>query len=80
MANGYYEPNTYQHLFVTTREIPRVALFTLPFNYTVSCTRNGGWELYRDCVVIAAEYHETEGLKLDVKGFIICDSLTGKEP
>lgn len=75
----YYEPLTYQHLNITTREIERTALFNLPHEYHVTCTRTDGWQLWHNHLIMAGEYNETNGLRLDVEGFVICDSLTGKE-
>lgn len=69
--------NSYHDLYVTTALIPRTRLFELPFKYIVTCTRAGGWELRLNVEdkLLAGEFH-TDGLRLDVDGVVIVDSLT----
>lgn len=78
------EPPSYHDLFVTTKDIPRTSIFNLPFGAEVTCNRVGGWCLwdtsksdpphYKGWRLIAGEYDK--GLRLDVNGVVICDSLT----
>jgi hypothetical protein len=68
---------SYHDLHITTAEIPRTSIFNLPYGYEVSCNRVGGWCLWRvgHEKVLAGEYDS--GLRLDVAGHVIVDSLTG---
>ena len=71
---------SYHDLHITTADMPRRAVSALPFDLMVTCTRAGGWELWRVTgpqtqEVIAGEYGGP-GLRLDVAGHVICDSLT----
>jgi hypothetical protein len=74
---------SYHDLHITTAELPRTSIFNLPFNLMVTCTRTGGWELWRmdggegKETLIANEYG-ANGLRLDVAGHVIVDSLTLK--
>ncbi len=76
-------PPSYHDLHVTTADIPRKSVFDLPGNITVTCTRCGGWELWHRASIfderelLAGEYDD-RGLRLDVGGIVICDSLTKK--
>lgn len=79
-------PPSYHDLHITTETRERTALFDLPFIYSVHCTRTAGWELWMRTPgtmnqhVIASEYGGPgQGLRLDVGGIVICDSLTKKE-
>lgn len=77
---------SYHDLHITTALTPRTSIFDLPFNVRVTCTRLGGWELWGktrgdhqpELELIAGEYHDTNGLRLDVAGHVIVDSLTPK--
>lgn len=68
----------YLDLHVTTAELPRTSIFNLPFSLTVTCTRTGGWELWQKSAngstLLASEFGEN-GLRLDVAGQVIIDSL-----
>ena len=66
---------SYHDLHVTTAHIPRTSIFNLPYGYEVSCNRVGGWCLWLNGQRVAGEYDE--GLRLDVAGQVICDSLGG---
>lgn len=74
---------SYHDLHITTDELPRTSVFNLPFNLMVTCSRTGGWELWRMGMalgegkeaLLAGEYDEN-GLRLDVAGHVIVDSLT----
>jgi excisionase family DNA binding protein len=71
---------SYHDLHVTTAEIPRTSIFSLPYGVEVSCNRVGGWSLWdtsaglANARQIAGEYGD--GLRLDVGGFVIVDSLS----
>lgn len=75
------KPPSYHDLYITTRDIPRTSLFDLPYGYSVHCSRTTGWELWKRTPgtmtqnVIAGEYQH-RGLRLDVNGAVVCDSLT----
>lgn len=64
----------YYDLFVTTGNIPRTSIANLPFGYEVTCNRVGGWCLWVNNQLVAGEFGK--GLKLDVNGVVICDSLS----
>lgn len=72
---------SYHDLHITTEDLPRTSIFNLPFNVSVSCRRTTGWTVWHrpddrgDERLLAGEY-DTHGLRLDVAGVIICDSLT----
>lgn len=66
---------SYHDVFVTTEGIERISISDLPFGYELSCNRVGGWCLWgADNGLIAAEYGGA-GLRIDVAGHVICDSL-----
>lgn len=65
---------SYHDLHVTTADIPRTALSSLPHGYEVVCNRVSGWALVRDGVVLAEEFGK--GLRLDLHDIVIVDSLT----
>ena len=65
----------YHDLHITTAKIPRTSIFDLPYGYEVSCNRVGGWTLAQGVLIIAGEY-DRRGLRLDVAGHVICDSLS----
>lgn len=71
---------SYHDLYVTTADMRRTSIFNLPFGITVTCTRTGGWELWRsnggDCRTwerVAGEYELEDWLVLDVNGTVIVD-------
>ena len=71
---------SYHDLHIETAKIPRTSIFNLPFGYMLTCTRVGGWELWLHPDIgreklVAGEY-DTNGLRLDVAGQVIVDSLT----
>jgi hypothetical protein len=76
-------PNTpsYHDLHIECDGLPRTSIFNLPYNVSVHCTRTGGWEVWHrpddrgEQKVLAGEYH-MRGLRLDVAGHVIVDSLT----
>lgn len=77
--------SSYHDLFITTSNIPRTPIFDLPMNLMLICTRSGGWELWEnpftDGKVIASEFADLgAGLRLDVRGHVIVDSLTQYDP
>ncbi len=65
---------SYHDLYITTADIPRTSIFNLRYGYEISCNRVGGWCLWLDNKPVASEYGN--GLRLDVAGHVICDSLT----
>jgi hypothetical protein len=75
---------SYHHLHITTADLPRTSIFNLPFNVQVHCTRVGGWQVWHrpddrgELVQLAGEYSKN-GLRLDVAGHVICDSLSVDE-
>lgn len=74
------ETPSYHDLHIETADIPRTSIFNLPYGYEVICNRVAGWELvdHRDSHVVAGEYHD-KGLRLDVDGHVIVDSLTNQQ-
>lgn len=64
---------SYHDLHITTEQIERTSIFNLPYGYEVSCNRVGGWCLWFKDERVAGEYGD--GLRLDVAGQVICDSL-----
>lgn len=70
---------SYHDLHITTAEMPRRSIFNLPYNLMVTCTHAGGWELWRRGVfretLLAGEFC-SRGLRIDVAGHVIVDSLT----
>lgn len=75
------ETPSYHDLYITTDETPRISIFNLPFGVRVTCTRTGGWEIWDHSTkperLLAGEYDD-KGLRLDVNGVVIVDSLTEK--
>jgi len=69
------EHPTYHDLHITTEKIPRTSIFDLPYGYEITCERIEGWSLWLKGVTVASEY-STPGLRLDVAGHVICDSLS----
>ena len=71
---------TYHDLHITTADIPRTSIFDLPYGYELTCTRLGGWRLWKNngTKLVAGEY-SAHGLRLDVAGHVICDSLTEQQ-
>ena len=67
---------SYHDLHITTDTYSRTSIFNMPYGYEVTCTRVGGWGLWHDGTQVAGEY-EARGLRLDVAGVVIVDSLTG---
>jgi hypothetical protein len=68
---------SYHDLHITTVGIPRTSIFDLPYGYEVSCNRVGGWCLWLNGEKVAGEYDL--GLRLDVDGHVICDSLAEED-
>jgi len=68
---------TYHDLHITTATVPRTSIFDLPYGVEVYCNRVGGWSVVRGDEQIAGEYDEN-GLRLDVAGHVIVDSLTAQ--
>ncbi len=64
---------SYHDLFITTEHIARTSIFNLPFDFKITCTRIGGWELWRRSDLIAGEY-DSKWLVLDVAGHVIVDN------
>lgn len=69
---------SYHDLHITTASLPRTPIFNLPYGYEVSCNRVGGWCVWLNGEQVAGEYGE--GLRLDVAGHVICDSLSRPIP
>lgn len=67
---------SYHDLHITTATIPRTSISNLGFGLEVSCNRVGGWCLWDASKVLLAGEYDTKGLRLDVNGVVICDSLT----
>jgi hypothetical protein len=69
---------TYHDVYIETADIPRTRLFDLPYGVEVSCTRIGGWRVWGDDGkrLLGGEYEGAKGLRLDVGGLVIVDSLT----
>jgi hypothetical protein len=71
---------SYHDLFITTDKIKRTSIFNLPFGLEVACTKAAGWCLWRNAwagqpaEMLAGEYDDC-GLRLDVAGHVIIDSL-----
>lgn len=71
----------YHDLHITTPTMERTSIVDFPFRVSVMCTRVGGWEVWANAEgpdlkeeLLAGEYH-TGGLRLDVAGTIIIDTL-----
>lgn len=78
--------STYHDLYITTPHIQRRSIGSLPYELMITCTRAGGWELWRMNVhgisdeLLAGEYaHPDQWLVLDVAGHVIVDSR-GRPP
>ena len=75
---------SYHDLYITTAEIERVSIMNLPYRVQVTCSRVSGWEVWARPErslkeeLLGGEY-AMRGLRLDVNGVVICDSLT-QEP
>jgi hypothetical protein len=69
---------SYHDLHITTDTLPRTSIFNLPYGYEVSCNRVGGWCVWLNGAQVAGEYGD--GLRLDVAGHVIVDSLTRPIP
>lgn len=74
---------TYHDLHVTTEDIPRTSIFNLQYGLEVTCTRVGGWRLWRDegqgrKSLVGGEYDE-KWLVLDVDGHVIVDGRINRE-
>lgn len=82
-------PPTCHKVHVTTATIPRTSIVYLPDDYGLTCDGANGWRLLRagdsaegSRVVVAGEF-DKNGLRLDVDGHVIVDSLqypTGARP
>jgi hypothetical protein len=72
------EAPSYHDLHVTTADIPRTSIFSLPYSLRVTCCRVAGWELWRvedGWTLLAGEYAVPgQWLVLDVNGTVIVDS------
>ena len=94
MSNDTEAPS-YHDVYVTTAKMKRTRVSDLPFGYELTCNRVGGWTLWGPSdealrqrigpfpapangpVQIASEYGR--GLRIDVAGHVICDSLTRQD-
>lgn len=69
---------SYHDLHITTADLSRSSIFDLPYGLLVTCTRTGGWELWDRSEgkedLLAGEFGD-KGLRLDVGGHVIVDSL-----
>ncbi len=80
MVKAKKEPPTYHDLHITTSKMKRVSIMNLPFRVRVTCCRVAGWTVdalpERGLIEerIAGEYDD-DGLRLDVAGHIIVDTL-----
>lgn len=74
---------SYHELHITTATIARTSIFNLPYRVRVQCCRLEGWTVYANkedhlpAELLGGEF-DGPGLRLDVCGFVICDSLTPK--
>lgn len=75
---------TMHDLHITTDQIERTRIFDLPYGYQVTCDRVGGWNLWRaplnwdpreNTPAVAGDMTDA-GLRLDVGGVVIYDTLT----
>lgn len=78
------ETPSYHDLHITTAEIARTPIYNLPFSVRVKCNRVGGWEVWEiwdgSERLLGGEYAGPEnGLRLDVAGHVIVDSLSKTE-
>lgn len=78
---------SHHDVHVTTSRMKRTSITDLPYGYELACTPTGGWVLWGPSserawtgqvsdgeLGIASEYGP--GLRIDVAGHVICDSLT----
>jgi hypothetical protein len=69
---------SYHDLHITTATLERTSIFDLSYGLQVTCTRAGGWQLWNTWggkeELLAGEY-DGNGLRLDVGGNIIVDSM-----
>jgi hypothetical protein len=72
---------SYHDLHITTPDIPRTSIFSLPYGLQVTCSRVAGWEFWHTAnhpsawVLLAGEYADLDKwLVLDVDGHVIVDS------
>lgn len=79
------EPPSYHDLYVTTIDIPRTSIFNLGYGVEISCNRVGGWSVWVDShgpgeCLLGGEYEGPgKGLRLDVGGHVIVDSLSTQD-
>lgn len=72
---------TYHDLHITTPTIERTSIFNLPYRVQVTCSRVGGWRVWARAENLAGmtplpeEDLGTDGLRLDVAGHVIYDSM-----
>jgi len=66
---------SYHDLHITTETIPRTSIFNLPYGVMVTCTRVEGWRVWNDGGKLLGGEYDQEGLRLDVGGHVIVDSL-----
>jgi hypothetical protein len=75
---------SYHDLYITTEKIKRTRLCDLPFNFMVTCTRVGGWELwdvfkgFNASICLGGECSD-KWLVLDSNGTILVDSRVDPE-
>jgi hypothetical protein len=77
---------SYHDLHVTTPDISRTSIFSLPYGLQVTCSRVSGWELWRtaarpaDWTLLGEEYADPgRWLVLDVDGHVVVDSRGREE-
>lgn len=75
------ETPSYHDLFITTNRVPRKRLSDMGFGMEVSCNRVGGWSLWDvNENQVAGEFAgRKNGLRLDVAGHVIVNSLTPRK-
>lgn len=84
---GEYAAGTrpsYHDLHITTVKFSRRAISDLPYGYELICSRVRGWSLWfkgdNETILVAEEFHgRGEGMRLDIAGHVILDSLTTPE-
>jgi hypothetical protein len=76
---------SYHDLHITTAQIPRTSIFSLPYGLEVHCSRTTGWQLWktatdiRNWTLVAGEYEgRDKWLILDVNGHVIVNSQDRK--
>jgi len=78
------ENPSYHDLYITLPDMERTSIFNLPYAVEVMCRRTTGWRVYMDRgrgeepELIGGEY-DFKPMRMDVAGFVICDSLTNAE-